>query len=96
MLVAAEARLGGAVRRIATSGAAGTAAAERRMEVVTARTRALDPALTLARGWSITRRPDGTLVRTVSELQPGDEVVTTLVDGVARSRVEAAVEEAGA
>jgi exodeoxyribonuclease VII large subunit len=92
VLMTAEARLGAAVRRIATAGAAGTTAAERRMEVMTARARALDPALTLARGWSITRRPDGTLVRTVSELQPGDEVVTTFVDGRARSRVE----EAGA
>ena len=78
------------VRATSTAGTTGTATAERRMEVVTARTRALDPALTLARGWSITRRPDGTLVRTVSELESGDEVLTTFVDGVARSRVEEA------
>ena len=50
--------------------------------------RALDPARTLARGWSITRTSDGRSVRSAAELAPGDAVVTTLVDGEVHSRVE--------
>ena len=42
--------------------------------------RALDPAAAMARGWSLTRRADGTLVRTVGDVTPGDEI-TTLVHG---------------
>ena len=47
----------------------------------------LDPAAALARGWSITRRADGTLVRAAAGLSAGDELVTTLADGTVTSRV---------
>jgi exodeoxyribonuclease VII large subunit len=53
-----------------------------------ARVRALDPRHTLARGWSITRTADGTLVRSVADVAPGETITTTLADGSARSRVE--------
>jgi exodeoxyribonuclease VII large subunit len=52
------------------------------------RVRALDPARTLARGWSITRAADGRVVRSVEDVAPGEELTTTLADGQARSRVE--------
>jgi exodeoxyribonuclease VII large subunit len=53
-----------------------------------ARVRALDPAATLARGWSITRTSDGRLVRRSGELASGDRITTTLADGQVHSRVE--------
>ena len=52
-----------------------------------ARVRAVDPARALARGWSITYRPDGTLVRAAADVVVGDELVTRLVDGEVRSTV---------
>jgi exodeoxyribonuclease VII large subunit len=50
--------------------------------------RLLDPAITMARGWSITRNVNGDLVRSISEVSPGEKVVTTLVDGSVTSTVE--------
>lgn len=52
-----------------------------------ARARAHDPAAALARGWSITLGADGRAVRSVGELQIGDELRTTLADGTVRSVV---------
>ena len=43
-----------------------------RSSSVEARLRALDPDRTLARGWSITRGPDGSVVRSPADVQPGD------------------------
>jgi exodeoxyribonuclease VII large subunit len=57
------------------------------LDSVEARVRALDPASALARGWSITRRRDGSIVRDGRDLQPGDELVTTLARGEVHSAV---------
>ena len=62
--------------------------ATQRIDIARVRTDAVDPQRTMARGWTITRRPDGTLVRSASELARGDEIVTTFATGTARSRVE--------
>ncbi len=48
---------------------------------------ALDPARTLARGWSITRTADGRLVRGPDDVAAGDTLVTMLADGELRSTV---------
>jgi exodeoxyribonuclease VII large subunit len=56
---------------------------------VEARVRAVDPALALARGWSITYRSDGALVRTPDDVTTGDDLVTHLAAGRVRSRVVA-------
>jgi exodeoxyribonuclease VII large subunit len=80
--------------RVAAAGAALTRAPRRLdahvagLESATTRLRLLDPAHTLARGWSITRRPDGSVVRAADHLRPGDEVITTFATGSAISRVE--------
>ena len=63
--------------------------AESRLDVVTARVAALDPAVQLARGWSITRRSDGALVRSVDELDPDATITTALADGSVTSTVAA-------
>ena len=80
-ITSAEARL---VRRAPSLGRAEATA----LEAMEARVRALDPAATLARGWSITRTVDGGLVRRTTQLAAGDEIITTLADGQVRSRVE--------
>lgn len=60
----------------------------RHLDMLAERVRLLDPATTMARGWSITRTADGRTVRASAELQPGDLIITTFADGTARSRVE--------
>jgi exodeoxyribonuclease VII large subunit len=64
------------------------AAEERHLAGLEARVRALDPATLLARGWTITRGPDGGLVRSVDDLAPGDVLTTQLADGTITSRVD--------
>ncbi len=58
-----------------------------RLDNARVRARALDPALALARGWSITRTADGSPVRSAADISPGTEVITILSDGQIRSTV---------
>ena len=84
----AEARLDGTARRIP---AAATRALDRhaaRLDLLAAHTSAADPVRLLARGWTLTRRDDGTLVRGPADAEPGTVVVTTTAGGPVRSRVE--------
>ena len=60
----------------------------RQLDGIAERVRLLDPATTMARGWSITRTPDGRTVRSADELQPGAQIITTFATGTATSRVE--------
>jgi exodeoxyribonuclease VII large subunit len=50
--------------------------------------RLLAPDATLARGYSITMKPGGTVVRSAGELRTGDAITTRFRDGAVRSRVE--------
>lgn len=58
------------------------------LDGLAARVRALDPIRILARGWSITRRTDGSLVRMADDLSAGDTLVTTLANGQVASTVD--------
>ncbi len=60
-----------------------------RLDVLAARAAALDPAVQLARGWSITRRADGALVRSIADVAPGVDVTTRVADGAVTSEVTA-------
>jgi exodeoxyribonuclease VII large subunit len=60
----------------------------RHIDAVASRVRLLDPVHTMARGWSITRTADGTIVRSADSLATGAEIITTFAKGSARSRVE--------
>ena len=90
---AAERRAGGrldrASARLSVSGRHEIRHAKRRLDTVATRVRALDPALILGRGWSLTRRDDGTLVRSVQDVSPGDGIVTHLSDGTLDSTIRA-------
>ena len=63
------------------------AGAARDLARLDAQVRALDPARSLARGWSITRHADGRVVRSVRDVAAGHELSTTLADGEVRSSV---------
>lgn len=88
VLAAATARLDAHQGRVRAAGRVRLAEAERTVDAAEARVRVLDPARTLARGWSITRRADGTVLRSVAGLRPGDELTTVVADGTVQSRVE--------
>lgn len=49
--------------------------------------RLLDPANTLARGWSITRNSRGEAVRSIADTAPGEQLVTVVADGIINSTV---------
>ncbi|HET6950861.1 MAG TPA: exodeoxyribonuclease VII large subunit [Acidimicrobiales bacterium] len=80
--------LAGAAGRLALRAPRATDAAGRELDRIEAQVRALDPARTLARGWSITRTADGRIARSARGLAPGDALVTTLADGTVRSTVD--------
>jgi exodeoxyribonuclease VII large subunit len=62
--------------------------ASRELGGTEARLRALDPARTLARGWSITRDASGRVLRSSADVTSGDVLVTTLADGDVHSTVD--------
>ena len=63
------------------------ARAERDLERTGARIRAHDPARLVARGFTVTRRADGSIVRQAATLALGDELTTVFADGTAHTRV---------
>ena len=84
----ARAQLDLAVARIDVARRHALRRAEDRIDVVEARVRALDPAVALARGWSITRTADGTIVRSLAGLGPGAVITTRVADGTATSTID--------
>ena len=56
-----------------------------RLDSAHSRVRAYDPVHTLARGWSLTRRADGYLVRSTDDVASGDRLTTQLADGTVES-----------
>ncbi|MET0145031.1 MAG: exodeoxyribonuclease VII large subunit [Ilumatobacteraceae bacterium] len=64
------------------------AAEDRHLTGLEARIRSLDPVNVLARGWSITRGPDGRAIRSPDDVAPGDLVTTDVAAGRLHSRVE--------
>ena len=81
VLVRSGARLDAATGRLLDRARLATERAGGRLDVVAARVASLDPAVQLARGWSITRDDAGRIVRSVSDLTVDDVVWTDLVDG---------------
>ncbi len=49
---------------------------------------ALSPLEVLARGYSVTRRPDGSVIHQANQLQTGEIITTTLADGDVTSEVQ--------
>ena len=86
-LRAAEVLVAAGERRVAHRAPRALAEAERALDALEARLRALDPDRTLARGWSITRGPDGSVVRSPDDVRPGDQLTTRVAGGDVRSTV---------
>jgi len=59
-----------------------------RVALHAATVRGLDPVVTMARGWSITRTADGRVVRSAADVAKGDTITTLVADGAITSTVE--------
>ncbi|NND75323.1 MAG: exodeoxyribonuclease VII large subunit [Ilumatobacter sp.] len=70
-----------AAQRLRARPAALLAQSVQQLDVLGARIGALDPAVQLARGWTITRNADGTIVRRTADVAAGDALATELLDG---------------
>jgi exodeoxyribonuclease VII large subunit len=76
------------VERLGTQAPRLLVAEERHLAGLEARVRSLDPVNVLARGWTITRTADGTIVRSPDDVAEGDVISTQLAAGSVTSRVE--------
>lgn len=87
-LATSELRLRRASTEVRKDAARALGDAERRLTAVSTHVDALDPVRTLARGWTITRTTDGTLVRDPATIETGTGLVTTFAAGELRSTVD--------
>jgi exodeoxyribonuclease VII large subunit len=79
--------------RVSVAGARAVVRETSRLDLAETQIRLLDPAHTLARGWSITRRADGTVLRSIADAHPRDALITTVADGQIHSTVTPSPEE---
>jgi exodeoxyribonuclease VII large subunit len=93
-LVDGARRLDEAVDRLSSRVPPRLAAEERHLAGLEARVRALDPVNVLARGWTITRAADGSVVRAPDRVAAGDVITTQFASGTVSSRVEPEPREA--
>ncbi|MGI8953841.1 MAG: exodeoxyribonuclease VII large subunit, partial [Nocardioidaceae bacterium] len=56
-----------------------------------ARVRGLSPRSTLARGYAVAQRADGTVISRVGQVDPDDEVSVRIVDGHLRLRLTSVI-----
>ena len=87
-LAALASVLSAASEQLARRGPTQALAADRSIDSLEARVRALDPARLLAVGWSITHTSQGSLVRRPADAPSGSTLVTTTSGGTVRSTVE--------
>ncbi len=86
LIVEHQARLHSAEERIPILINRQLMAEQHHLQLIEEKTKALDPSLLLARGYSITLH-QGKAVKDVSTLQPGDEIETRLAKGTIHSKV---------
>lgn len=90
-LIRSSDRLDAAATRLLDRAAITTDREASRLDVFAARVAAVDPAVQLARGWTITRNAAGEIVRSIADLNPGDVLSTDLIDGAITSVVDTVV-----
>jgi exodeoxyribonuclease VII large subunit len=89
----AERRLEAASSQLRARSRQALAAEQRHVEALAGRARSLDPAVMLERGWTITRRADGVLLRSSTAVARGDVIDTVFADGHLLSTAHAPNEE---
>ena len=84
---AARERLDDRGQRLHRAIARGLDDAQSRLAAIAGQFEALSPLAVLARGYSLTSRDDGSIVRAASDVLPGDEITTRLAEGTITSVV---------
>jgi exodeoxyribonuclease VII large subunit len=79
-------------RRLSRCGSATLGERRRSLEALSSTLAALSPLKVLDRGYSLTRGPDGKVLRGRAGLVPGDALTVTLRDGDLRTRIEEIVD----
>jgi exodeoxyribonuclease VII large subunit len=87
-LLRARGRVSMAIERLTTRPRNALERQKQILEMRASTVRLLDPAVTMARGWSITRDSNGDVVRSTDQVSAGDVLVTSLAQGSITSRVE--------
>ena len=87
-LLRARGRVSMAIERLTTRPRNALERQKQILEMRASTVRLLDPAVTMARGWSITRDSNGNVVRSTDQISAGDVLVTSLAQGSITSRVE--------
>ena len=87
-LVRARSRLVVALERLKTRPRNALSRQNQVLEMHRSALRLLDPAVTMARGWSIARDADGNIIRSRDQVASGDVISVSLTDGTITGRVE--------
>ena len=87
LLEGLDARVDGLVRRLDAAGERGLERAYTKLTLVEALLAGLDPRKPLERGYALARKADGTFLRRVDEVQPGDELDIIVRDGTVKTGV---------
>jgi exodeoxyribonuclease VII large subunit len=87
-LVRARSRINMSIERLTTRPRIALERQAQRVAMHASAIRLLDPVTTMARGWSITRDEDGKVVRSRTDVSPGQKITTLLADGSITSTVE--------
>ncbi len=84
----AAVRLDTAATRLVERSSGVTERERSRLDVFEARVGAVDPAVQLARGWTITRNAHGGIIRSAADVAPGDAITTDFLDGRTASTID--------
>ncbi|CAB4640222.1 MAG: exodeoxyribonuclease VII large subunit [Actinobacteria bacterium] len=87
-LVRARSRINMSIERLITRPRIALERQSQKVAMHASAVRLLDPVTTMARGWSITRDADGKVVRSHTDVSPGQKITTLLADGSITSTVE--------
>ena len=87
-LVRARSRINMSIERLITRPRIALERQSQKVAIHASAIRLLDPVTTMARGWSITRGEDGKVVRSRTDVSPGQKITTLLADGSITSTVE--------
>jgi len=88
LLDGAQRALDDHARRLPAAAGRQLAWAEQRVDVLHARTQALDPQRALARGWAIVRMADGSVLRSVAGVDDGSVLSVQVADGTLQATVD--------
>jgi exodeoxyribonuclease VII large subunit len=86
-LAAAERRVADAVGQLRTLRTSVLNQAKSRIDVLASDVKSHDPVVLMRRGWSITRGPDGRVVKSLKQVTKGAELSTRVADGTINSTV---------